>query len=686
MKYSRQLLTFFVTCCALTVTTAQQIPFAEAKITQVVNDVSIIENTSLEKSVASLNQEFKAPDLLETGRRSRAELLAEDGTITRVGSNTLFSFEPTKREIQLKRGSVLFHSPEGKGGGQIVTDAATAAVVGTTIIVAATSDGGFKVLCLEGQARVRFANGTETMLKAGQVTFILPPKQQAGSSGRTGSGDTEAESDGSSESSTTTATTTSGTGGSSIETPAGEPGPVLNFDLDKMTTGSGLLNEFDTDLPSVEKIILEKGNQQARIKSGKLAETDTVIIGTTGDDDIVLVEASVVENAIEVSKSDSAQVRNALRRSVVLADANDVNNTNLMSTPTFISSDVDDFLGGSTPFGNTYVGIVADSIRFTESVFDISSLVSSENEGQFDIAASTVIEITSNNFYIRGTKEIDILRITTPFIDFGADNGSGDFITSLGHSDIYKTTLAVDLLGENPLEISDSYIFNNFGPLVFLARSGDVLFENMLIETSPFGGIFSSQNDSTTTNTPLVINTIDTITSESTTTESIVPVQTSYDPADITITAPGSLTFDNTFIVADGSSVRIGELEAAGAPTPERIIMDSCFIVSNRLKVIAQDSIALTNTAFGGVTEIRMSAGTVNLQDINFQSGSNVIIASNNGLLNLGSKRVNHVNFIKDVTYANEPAEYYVNEAALKNINTTEFPERTAMINISARQ
>ncbi len=70
----------------------------------------------------------------------------------RVGANAVFSFGKDSRTLNLERGSLLLHSPTGKGGGSIVTNSATASVVGTTIIVTATSNGGFKLLVLEGVA------------------------------------------------------------------------------------------------------------------------------------------------------------------------------------------------------------------------------------------------------------------------------------------------------------------------------------------------------------------------------------------------------------------------------------------------------------------------------------------------------------------------------------------------------
>jgi hypothetical protein len=92
---------------------------------------------------------------------------------SRVGQNSIFSFARDSREIELQQGSILFQSPTGKGGGTIRTPAASAAVLGTTLIVTTTKNGGFKVLLIEGHGRVRGANGAVRNLTSGQMVYAL---------------------------------------------------------------------------------------------------------------------------------------------------------------------------------------------------------------------------------------------------------------------------------------------------------------------------------------------------------------------------------------------------------------------------------------------------------------------------------------------------------------------------------
>jgi hypothetical protein len=153
-------------------------------------------------------------------------MVAEDQTITRVGANTLFSFEPNERVINLREGSVLFQSPSGKGGGTIRTAAATASVLGTTIIVVATKDGGFKLLVLEGRGQLRMPSGKRTILHGGQLIVVLPGAQ--------------------------------------------EPGPVLNFLLQDEVETSLLVGGFNRPLPSWDKILAQILKQEQDIAGGEL--------------------------------------------------------------------------------------------------------------------------------------------------------------------------------------------------------------------------------------------------------------------------------------------------------------------------------------------------------------------------------------------------------------------------------
>src|SRR6185369_3261611 len=152
----------------------QAVDLKESKFTQVVNDVQVVSASDQTAKAATVNDVFKLPDVVRTGDKSRAEMVADDKTVTRIGANTVFSFDQANRTIDLKQGSILFHAPHGKGGGTIHTGSATAAVLGTTIIVSATADGGFKVLDLEGSVKIQMPDGSTQILQPGEMVFVLP--------------------------------------------------------------------------------------------------------------------------------------------------------------------------------------------------------------------------------------------------------------------------------------------------------------------------------------------------------------------------------------------------------------------------------------------------------------------------------------------------------------------------------
>jgi FecR protein len=217
----------------------QAIDLKESKFTQVVNSVEVVSASDQTSKAATVNDVFKLPDVVRTGANSRAELVADDKTVTRIGANTVFSFDQANRTIDLKQGNILFHAPHGKGGGTIHTGSATAAVLGTTIIVSATADGGFKVLDLEGSVKIQMPDGTTQTLQPGEMVFVLP---------------------------------------------GGGISPVIVFNLNDEVKGSNLVNGFDDPLPSMDNINSEVEAQLLKIFKNDLEDTGVVIVDGFGGD------------------------------------------------------------------------------------------------------------------------------------------------------------------------------------------------------------------------------------------------------------------------------------------------------------------------------------------------------------------------------------------------------------------
>lgn len=161
----------------------EPLPLTQSTFTEIIKDVNVVAADTQAVSPALTNEIFRAPDLVRTGPNSRVEMEASDKTITRIGSDTIFTFEKDGRNLLLNRGSVLFHAPAGLGGGTITSGGASASVLGTTLICAVMSDGRFKTIVLEGKARVTTAWNNKTVtVHAGQMLIVArqPGQDESG--------------------------------------------------------------------------------------------------------------------------------------------------------------------------------------------------------------------------------------------------------------------------------------------------------------------------------------------------------------------------------------------------------------------------------------------------------------------------------------------------------------------------
>ncbi len=149
-------------------TDTQAASLGQATVTEVKNDVRYKAGDAGERP-AKQKDVVRGSDVLRTGAKSLAEVEFEDKTITRLGSNSKFSFDPEKREFQLHSGVMLFDMKKGIGGGRIKSAGFTAAIEGTAGIV---SQPNQQIICLAGLIQVLDASGKElALLKPGE-TFI----------------------------------------------------------------------------------------------------------------------------------------------------------------------------------------------------------------------------------------------------------------------------------------------------------------------------------------------------------------------------------------------------------------------------------------------------------------------------------------------------------------------------------
>jgi len=109
------------------------VPFTSATVTKVENKVNYGEKRGSHSTLrpAAVMDTIKGSTFLMSETESRAELQYPDGTVVRIGQNTIFSFDSDTRTLSLENGSLLFHIPKGAGGGTIKTPTLTAAITGT---------------------------------------------------------------------------------------------------------------------------------------------------------------------------------------------------------------------------------------------------------------------------------------------------------------------------------------------------------------------------------------------------------------------------------------------------------------------------------------------------------------------------------------------------------------------------
>ena len=175
----RFLLAGLVVCASVTAQAAE--PLTESTFTEIIKQANVVAAADKSVKAAKVSEVFQVPDLVRTGPDSRLEMTAPDQTVTRVGENSVFTFEPGERSIRMEKGSVLFHPPAGVGGGTIRYGGTAAAVLGTTIIGVVLPDHSFKLIVIEGEATVTLGNGKSVQLGAGQMLTVSPDGNSFGS-------------------------------------------------------------------------------------------------------------------------------------------------------------------------------------------------------------------------------------------------------------------------------------------------------------------------------------------------------------------------------------------------------------------------------------------------------------------------------------------------------------------------
>lgn len=426
--------TLFLALAGLAPAATPPLPLEQSVVVEAVGDVWRIPEGTRPQVRAAKSAQLHAPDQLRTDRHARAELEAPDGTITRLGANTLFAFDRATRSMKLERGSLLFHSPTGRGGGTIASPAASAAVLGTTIIAAATPDGGFKLLVLEGRAQVDFTSGTQLKLDAGQMTFVRP-----------------------------------GAGG------VGTPGPVLNFDLAQQVKGSRLVQGFARPLASRAKIEQAVEGQRRAVGQGQFTTTGFLVFTATSDTQVNGIEAAGPDGDDRLVGEFTAPQRLALNTSATLSSSR-LPAERLFRTPHLVPASESAYLNKESDI------LLTGFLGFDVTVATPTLSLAGWGLPEFNLVGKRTISFTGSTKFT-DLAGVAYLRVFSPQITLPAGAAMvADFPTAE-----QATTFYFD--ADNDLALTGGSVTNQSGGVILQSHNGALRVTN---ETLIAGGFIGS--------------------------------------------------------------------------------------------------------------------------------------------------------------------------------------------------
>ncbi|PAW81924.1 MAG: hypothetical protein B9S33_15785 [Pedosphaera sp. Tous-C6FEB] len=625
----------------------------ESKFSQVVKDVKVVARETETVSVAKVNDTFKSPDLIRTGADSLAELIAPDKTVTRVGANTVFSFEKSGRAINLEQGSVLFHSPKGKGGGTIKTKGASAAVLGTTIVVTATAGGGFKAIVLEGKGQITLPNGSFRILTAGQVTFVLPGAQRFG--------------------------------------------PQLNINLSKLVDNSRLVQGFEQDLPS-KPVILEAIERQLTLLNTGVAEDTRLLVGNQATESTVeTVDTSVLERIVDT-----------LAERLARAKATDlvINTSDLRNHPNHLFLDRVPLDFPALGLLN-FTGLVGKNVTVAPGVsaLDFTPFL---NQSEFVIAATDTLHLQTAVLQLSAT----LPAVGTPALQkvtLGGRAGltiePGAYINAFHIGELKLVTDGAMNLNNVSFANSGGKLHLSAGQTLGLNAGGISATPSMTLEgaaVSLSGGSYNvtgsalvdangtTLNTSRTTfngeNVSLQASTLADLHSTTVSATMLANLDSSqdlainsgrYSGASVQASAGRDLSVSSAEFQGPTVNLNAGRDATLSSPTVSGFTTLNVTAVRNLsifgagsfngapgvANFTAGDTLAASGT-MANVTTISLSARTVNLSNITFAYGSTVNLYCDTGNLaghpNTGAASVpGHVNFIVNVNYGDGPAQNF---------------------------
>lgn len=147
----------------------------EARVTQVVRDVKVLA-PHVAARLAQLNDNVTDGSAVHTGADSRAELTFADLTISRVGANSIFSFDQNGRNVTIESGAILLRVPRDSGGARIRSSTLTVGITGTTVMFESHPRNYSKLIVLEGSSQAWLTKhpAKKITVHGGQMLVVKP--------------------------------------------------------------------------------------------------------------------------------------------------------------------------------------------------------------------------------------------------------------------------------------------------------------------------------------------------------------------------------------------------------------------------------------------------------------------------------------------------------------------------------
>ena len=394
----------------------------EATVTQIVKEVQLLPAQAAPRP-AVVKDQVRGNTAVRTGTDSRTELTFTNQTLTRLGANTIFSFNAGTHNLNLSGGVMLLYVPKGSGGATISSAAVSAAITGTTVMMEYHPNAYIKFISLEGIARVylRHRLGESVLIHPGQMLIVNPNAKNL-------------------------------------------PDPV-RVDLKRILKTSLLITGF-RPLPS-EALMYQEAQIQAVAKAnGQFVDTNLIIFG--GGTLVSLVDPTnvniVSQNTVANPVATTPPVPSKFGTPSVITSPNPY----LLTSGTVITTDPTITTNGVTDFGKVWRGAATDG-PFSAFVFGSTSAFDSAHldTGVEKIADSgavfkfTSLELTGNPLVSTTNGEIDLALVGVNGITSG---GPGGTLTFAGISALLLATQ------DGSINLGPEISFSGFHDLVFYAR------------------------------------------------------------------------------------------------------------------------------------------------------------------------------------------------------------------------